>query len=218
MSWRRGAALAAILCLLAPAGHAGDRWQALLGGAARLTWQAPGLDARAERAEGMQGQLGYRIERYLWKAQEPGGAFALAALRDFSESDHYISGKLDAARTAALLLKGLETPATTLLDAKDHVVPTGLGLGHARRFALGVRECLGIALYAGTGDAAADTKADAKAVPPSEGSMRLDALYCAKAGGKLLESELSALSKGLAVAPPDDKPALATTDDDKGRK
>lgn len=192
--------LIAALLLVAGSKAAPERWQALRGGEARLLWQAPGLEARAEKAEGMQGQLGYRIERYLWKAQEAGGAFALAALRDFSDSDHYISGKLDAAKTAKLLLKGLETPPVRLLDESDISLPTGLGTGMARRFAVGVRECLGVVLYAGP-EALNGDKPKPMAAPLSEGSMRLDALYCAKAGGKLLLDDLPGFGQGLSVLP-----------------
>lgn len=195
--------LIAALALVAGSSAAAERWQALRGGEARLLWQAPGLEARAEKAEGMQGQLGYRIERYLWKAQEPGGAFALAALRDFSDSDHYISGKLDAAKTAQLLLKGLEMPPVQLLDQSDIPLPTGLGIGMARRFAVGVRECLGVVLYAGAETLTGD-KLKQMSTPLSEGSMRLDALYCAKVGGKLLLEVLPELGKGLATLPQDE--------------
>lgn len=190
-------------CLLAglalPA-TADERWQALRGAEARLEWPAPGLMPKAEKAEGMIVPLGYRIERYFWKAQESGGAFALVALRDFTETDHYISGRLDVAKSAALLLKGLETPAITVLDTEDRKLPTGFGLGIARRLSLGVRECLGLALYG----AASGEPAPQKGVPLSEGSLRVDALYCAKAGKPLVIEDLPALAKGLVAVTPGD--------------
>jgi len=185
-------------CIATTAAMAEERWQALRGPEARVQWPAPGLMPKPEKAEGMVGPLGYRIERYFWKAQETGGSFALVALRDFTETDHYISGRLDVAKSAALLLKGLETPAITALDGEDRKLVTGFGLGVARRLSLGVRECLGLALYG----AASGEPVPQKGVPRSEGSLRVDALYCAKAGKPLAVEDLSALAKGLVAVTP----------------
>ncbi len=188
-----------IAALAVPEARAEERWQVLRGAEARLHWRAPGLQAQPEKAEAMASSIGYRVERYFWKAQETGGAFALAGLRDFTDSEHYIGGRVDLQKSAATLLKGLETPPLKPLDQADRVLFTGLGLASARRFSLGVRECLSLGLYAPSAEPAEPPSGKTKAEPMTEGNLRLDALYCAKAGKSLVLEDLPELAKSLGV-------------------
>src|SRR3546814_11287880 len=94
-------------------------------------------------AESFTAPLGYRLERYLWKAQKPAGTFAIAVLRDLTEDDHYFSGPVDLMKFATTVLKGLEAPVPKALDAADRKVTTAAGVAMHRRLELGPPQGIG---------------------------------------------------------------------------
>ncbi|MFN4310703.1 MAG: hypothetical protein ACK4FK_08940 [Ferrovibrio sp.] len=192
----------ALLLVAAPA--AADehdlRWEPLRAAQQRVGWIAEGLTAAPQIAESFTAPMGYRVERYLWKAQKPAGAFALAVLRDLSEDDHYLSGPVDLMKFATIMLKGLEAPLPKALEATDQKVATGHGPVLARRFELGLRQCLVLGFYAEpqgkpNGPAAARTE------PLHEGSLRLDGVYCAAAGQPLTSQQVMDYAIGMKLQP-----------------
>ena len=153
------------------------RWSAIAADDRKVQWPAENLAATPHLAEGFSGPLGYRVERYFWRAQKPAGAFGIVVLRDLRGDDHYLSGPVDLMKFAVTVLKGLEAPSPQALEARDQLMPTTSGMAHARRFELGARECLAVGFYAGP-----DGKGSARDAPLTEGSLRLDGVYCATAG------------------------------------
>lgn len=200
-----------ILCLMiaaAPALAADDdpRWAAIGVEDRKVHWAADSLAATPHLAEGFAGPLGYRVERYFWRAQKPAGAFAIVVLRDLTGDDHYLSGPVDLMKFAVTVLKGLEAPSPQALEAKDQLLPTTSGVAAARRFELGARQCLAVGLYAGP-----DGKGGAKDAPLAEGSLRLDGVYCATAGEKMTKERAAATALVLRIGMADEvKPAIRT--------
>ncbi|MFN4165679.1 MAG: hypothetical protein ACK4GK_13965 [Ferrovibrio sp.] len=193
--------LAALLIAGAAAAAEHDmRWEPLGGSQQRVGWTAEGLTAAPQIAETFTAPMGYRVERYLWKAQKPAGAFALAILRDLSEDDHYLSGPVDLMKFATTMLKGLEAPTPKALEATDKKVATGHGPVLARRFELGLRQCLVLGFYAEPQDKP-NGAATAREEPLAEGSLRLDGVYCAAAGQSLTPQQVLAYAAGMKLQP-----------------
>jgi hypothetical protein len=196
----------AVVALTATSAQASDesnvRWEPLRESAQRVRWEAEGLTATPQIAESFASPLGYRLERYLWKAQKPAGSFALAVLRDLSEEDHYLSGPVDLIRFATTVLNGLEAPKPQASQAKDEKLATPNGSVLSRRFDLGTRQCVALGFYAqpqtSEGGSGLQAKA-AKNEPLTEGSQRLDGVYCATAGRPLTPEQVLAYAVGVKL-------------------
>lgn len=180
------------------------RWEALQATEQRVRWEAEGLTAAPQIAESFSSPLGYRLERYLWKAQKPAGSFAIAVLRDLSEEDHYLSGPVDLIRFATTVLNGLEAPKPQASEPKDVRLATPNGVVPTRRFDLGTRQCVALGFYAQPQTAEGSSGLQAKAAkgePLSEGSQRLDGVYCAMAGRPLTPEQVLAYAAGVKLLP-----------------
>ncbi len=192
-------ALAAVLLFGAAPSQAQENapshWEPLKAADQRIGWQAEGLTATPHIAETFTAPMGYRIERYFWKAQKPAGSFALAVLRDLSEDDHYLSGPVDLVKFATTALKGLEAPKPKAMDPADSKILTGNGPLLTRRFELGTRQCVALGFYAQP-----QAKSAAKDEPLAEGSLRLDGIYCAAASQPLTPEQVLAYAAGLKLA------------------
>lgn len=198
--------LAVVLCAVcAQAAEEGDvRWESLQATEQRVRWEAEGLTATPQIAESFSSPLGYRLERYLWKAQKPAGSFAIAVLRDLSEEDHYLSGPVDLIRFATTVLNGLEAPKPRASEPKDVKLATPNGAVPTRRFDLGTRQCVALGFYAQPQTAEGSSGLQAKAAkgePLSEGSQRLDGVYCAAAGRPLTPEQVLAYAAGVKLMP-----------------
>lgn len=196
----------AIVALTAVSARAADendvRWEPLRETDQRVRWEAEGLTASPQIAESFASPLGYRLERYLWKAQKPAGSFALAVLRDLSEEDHYLSGPVDLIRFATTVLNGLEAPKPQASQAKDEKLATPNGPVLSRRFDLGTRQCVALGFYAQPQTAEGASGLQAKAArnePLTEGSQRLDGVYCATAGRPLTPEQVLAYAVGVKL-------------------
>lgn len=189
--------------LPAAAGDNGARWEHVKTADQRVHWEAEGLTSSPQMAESFTSPLGYRIDRYLWKAQKPAGSFAIAVLRDLSEEDHYLSGPVDLIKFATTVLKGLEAPKPQASDPKDVKVATPGGPLLTRRFDLGTRQCVALGYYAQPqAQTAPSPKATgAKDEPLTEGSLRLDGVYCAAAGRPLTPEQVLAYAAGVKLVP-----------------
>lgn len=187
------------MVLAAPAARADDvsRWTEISPANRRIDWPAAGLAPAPQMAESFTAPLGYRLERYLWKAQKPAGTFAIAVLRDLTEDDHYLSGPVDLMKFATTVLKGLEAPVPKALDTADRKVTTAAGIAMTRRFELGPRQCMVLGLYAAPNGKPA--KADE---PLTEGSLRMDSVYCAAAGQPLSAEQAAAAAASLKMTAP----------------
>ncbi|WP_341896964.1 hypothetical protein [Ferrovibrio terrae] len=196
----------AVTCLLllpalpAVAHEPDTRWEAIRAADQRIRWQAEGLTAAPQMAESFTSPLGYRLERYLWKAQKPGGSFAIAVLRDLSEDDHYLSGPVDLIKFATAVLKGLEAPKPQASEPKDVKVATPNGPVLSRRFDLGTRQCVALGFYAQPQVTSSQAKL-AKDEPLAEGSLRLDGVYCATAGQPMTAEQVRAYAAGVKLTP-----------------
>jgi hypothetical protein len=191
------------ILLLAPlpalaADEADVRWEALASGEQRVRWEAGGLTTSPQIAESFSSPLGYRLERYLWKAQKPAGSFAVAVLRDLSGEDQYLSGPVDLIRFATTILNGLEAPKPRATQARDEKLPTPNGPVLGRRFELGTRQCVALGFYAQPQVTSKEAKV-AKEDPLAEGSQRLDGVYCANAGRPLTQDQVLAYAAGLKL-------------------
>lgn len=197
---RLGWALLGPLIAAAPALAADDetRWTPIEPDSRKVEWPAESLAAMPHLAEGFSGPLGYRVERYFWRAQQPGGAFAIVVLRDLRGDDHYLSGPVDLVKFAATVLKGLEAPGPQALEPKDRIAATASGMAATRRFELGARQCVAAGLYAGP-----DGKGSSKETPLSEGPIRLDGVYCATAGEKMSEARAATTVSALRIGEPE---------------
>lgn len=198
----RSACIAAFLlsALPAVASDSGDaRWEQVKPTDHRMRWEAEGLTAAPQMAEAFNSPMGYRIDRYLWKAQKPAGSFAIAVLRDLSEEDHYLSGPVDLIKFATTMLKGLEAPVPKASEAQDVKVATPNGPLLTRRFDLGTRQCVALGFYAQPQTASQGKAAAAKDEPLIEGSLRLDGVYCAAAGQPLTAEQLLAYAGGITL-------------------
>ncbi|MEK9969166.1 MAG: hypothetical protein VW600_08505 [Ferrovibrio sp.] len=198
----RRLSLAALLLMPWPALAADEtdvRWETLDAGGQRVSWKADGLTVSPQIAESFSSPLGYRLERYLWKAQKPAGSFAVAVLRDLSGEDQYLSGPVDLIRFATTILNGLEAPKPQASQAKDDKLPTPNGPVLSRRFDLGTRQCVALGFYAQPQLTSAQAKV-AKDDPLGEGSQRLDGVYCATAGRPLTQEQVLAYAAGLKLA------------------
>jgi hypothetical protein len=198
--------IVATLTLTAVAARASDetdvRWEPLRAPEQRVRWEAEGLTAAPQLAESFSSPLGYRLERYLWKAQKPAGSFALAVLRDLSGEDHYLTGPVDLIRFATTILNGLEAPKPQATQAKDEKLATTNGPVLSRRFDLGTRQCVALGFYAQPQTAEGSSGLQAKAAkdePLTEGSQRLDGLYCATAGRPLTVEQVLAYAGGVKL-------------------
>lgn len=198
-------AVAALLlpALPAAAGDNGARWEHVKTTDQRVHWEAEGLTAAPQMAESFTSPLGYRIDRYLWKAQKPAGSFAIAVLRDLSEEDHYLSGPVDLIKFATTVLKGLEAPKPQAAEPKDVKIATPAGPRLTRRFDLGTRQCVALGFYA---QPQAQTTPQSKASvvkdePLTEGSLRLDGVYCAAAGRPLTPEQVLTYAAGVKLVP-----------------
>lgn len=196
----------ATVALTAVSAQAADendvRWEPLREADQRVRWEAEGLTATPQIAESFASPLGYRLERYLWKAQKPAGSFALAVLRDLSEEDHYLSGPVDLIRFATTVLNGLEAPKPEASQAKDEKLATSNGPVLSRRFDLGTRQCVALGFYAQPQTAEGASGLQAKATrnePLTEGSQRLDGVYCAAAGRPLTPEQVLAYAVGVKL-------------------
>lgn len=189
-------AFLALLGISAPgaASEEDPRWSAIGAEDRKVHWSAESLAATPHLAEGFSGPLGYRVERYFWRAQKPAGAFGIVVLRDLRGDDHYLSGPVDLMKFAVTVLTGLEAPSPQALEPKDQALPTASGMAYARRFELGARECLALGFYAGP-----DGKGSSKDAPLAEGSMRLDGVYCATAGEKMTAGRAAATAQSLRI-------------------
>lgn len=197
------AALAfAALTLAALPAQASDeadvRWEPLRATDQRVRWEAEGLTTSPQIAESFSSPLGYRLERYLWKAQKPAGSFAVAVLRDLSSEDHYLSGPVDLVKFATTVLNGLEAPKPQASQAKDEKLATPNGAVLTRRFDLGTRQCVALGFYAQPEATSTQAKA-AKDEPLAEGSQRLDGVYCATAGRPLSPEQVLAYVAGVKL-------------------
>jgi hypothetical protein len=197
------AALVLLIAAPATAGNSNDaRWEHVKAADQRVRWEAEGLTASPQMAEAFSSPLGYRIDRYMWKAQKPAGSFAIAVLRDLSEEDHYLSGPVDLIKFATTVLKGLEAPKPQASEPKDVKVATPNGPLLTRRFDLGTRQCMALGFYAQpqvqtTGNT---TKpAATRDEPLTEGSLRLDGVYCATAGRPLTPEQVLAYAAGIKL-------------------
>ncbi|PJI37915.1 hypothetical protein [Ferrovibrio sp.] len=178
------------------------RWEPLRAPEQRVRWEAEGLTAAPQLAESFSSPLGYRLERYLWKAQKPAGSFALAVLRDLSEEDHYLSGPVDLIRFATTVLNGLEAPKPQATQTADEKLATPNGPVLSRRFDLGTRQCVSLGFYAQPQTAEGASGLQAKAAkdePLTEGSQRLDGVYCATAGRPLTPEQVLAYAAGVKL-------------------
>lgn len=195
-----------LLGLAAPVAAADDdpRWSPMDASERKVQWPADNLAATPHLAEGFSGPLGYRVERYFWRAQKPAGAFSIVVLRDLTGDDHYLSGPVDLMKFAVTVLKGLEAPTPQAMEAKDQPVRTDSGMAHARRFELGARQCLAVGFYAGP-----DGRGSPKEAPLTEGSMRLDGVYCATAGEKMTAERAAATAQSLRIGMAQDAKAGA---------
>lgn len=195
-----------LLGIAAPVAAAeGDTsWSAIDAAERKVQWPADNLAATPHLAEGFSGPLGYRVERYFWRAQKPAGAFGIVVLRDLTGDDHYLSGPVDLMKFAVTVLKGLEAPTPQALEAKDRPLPTASGMAYARRFELGARQCLAVGFYAGP-----DGRGSPKDAPLTEGSMRLDGVYCATAGEKMTAERAAAVVQSLRIGMPEAAKAAA---------
>jgi hypothetical protein len=196
-------AIVALTTVSAQAADENDvRWEPLREPDQRVRWEAEGLTTTPQIAESFASPLGYRLERYLWKAQKPAGSFALAVLRDLSEEDHYLSGPVDLIRFATTVLNGLEAPKPEASQAKDEKLATPNGPVLSRRFDLGTRQCVALGFYAqpqtSEGTSGLQAKA-AKDEPLTEGSQRLDGVYCATAGRPLTPEQVLAYAVGVKL-------------------
>lgn len=196
-------ALAAFATLPAQASDENDvRWEPLQATEQRVRWEAEGLTETSQIAESFSSPLGYRLERYLWKAQKPAGSFAIAVLRDLSDEDHYLSGPVDLIRFATTVLNGLEAPKPQASERKDTRLATPNGTVLSRRFDLGARQCVALGFYAQQQIADSNSGKQAKAVrdePLNEGSLRLDGVYCAMAGRPLTPEQVLAYAAGMRL-------------------
>jgi hypothetical protein len=174
------------------------RWEPVAANEQRVRWEAEGLSAAPQIAESFSSPLGYRLERYLWKAQKPAGSFAIAVLRDLSGEDQYLSGPVDLIRFATTILNGLEAPKPQASQTKDATLTTPNGPVLSRRFDLSTRQCVALGFYAQPQVTSAQAKV-AKDEPLSEGSQRLDGVYCADAGRPLTEQQVLAYASGLKL-------------------
>lgn len=202
----RHSIIVATLALTAVAAQASDetdvRWEPLRATEQRVRWEAEGLTAAPQLAESFSSPLGYRLERYLWKAQKPAGSFALAVLRDLSGEDHYLTGPVDLIRFATTVLNGLEAPKPQATQAKDEKLVTTNGPVLSRRFDLGTRQCVALGFYAQPQTAESSSGVQAKASkeePLTEGSQRLDGVYCATAGRPLTTEQVLAYAGGVKL-------------------
>ena len=195
----RVASLALVLVALTATVRAEDvsRWTEISPSARRIDWTAAGLTPASEVAESFVAPLGYRLERYLWKAQKPAGTFAIAVLRDLTEDDHYLSGPVDLMKFATTVLKGLEAPVPKALDTGDEQLTTGTGVAMARRFELGPRQCMVVGLYADPNGQPAKAGA-----PLTEGNLRMDGVYCAAAGQPLSADQAATVAASLKMIVP----------------
>jgi len=178
------------------------RWEPLPATGQRVQWRAEGLTASPQIAESFASPLGYRLERYLWKAQKPAGSFAIAVLRDLSEGDHYLSGPVDLVRFATTVLNGLEAPRPQATQASDEKLATPNGPVLTRRFDLANRQCVTLGFYVQpqTADSSSGVQAKVgKDEPLSEGSLRLDGVYCATAGRPLTSDQVLAYASGVKL-------------------
>ncbi len=203
MTLFRRLAIACLALTLAPvpalaSEEADVRWEAIGAEAQRVRWQAEGLTAAPQIAESFSSPLGYRLERYLWKAQKPAGSFAIAILRDLSEEDHYLSGPVDLIKFATTVLNGLEAPKPQASQAQDAKIATPNGAVFSRRFDLGMRQCMAFGFYAQPQSSAQPAKL-AKDEPLAEGSQRLDGVYCAAAGRPLTAEQVLAYAAGVSL-------------------
>ncbi len=196
----------AAIALTAVSAQAADesdvRWEPLREPDQRVRWEAEGLTFAPQIAESFASPLGYRLERYLWKAQKPAGSFALAVLRDLSGEDHYLSGPVDLIRFATTVLNGLEAPKPQAGQAKDEKLATPNGPVLSRRFDLGTRQCVALGFYAQPQTAEGTSGLQAKAAkdePLTEGSQRLDGVYCATAGRPLTPEQVLAYAVGVKL-------------------
>jgi hypothetical protein len=183
------------------AGEPGTRWEYVKAADQRVRWVADGLAAAPEMAESFTSPLGYRIDRYLWKAQKPAGSFAIAVLRDLSEEGHYLSGSADLIKFATTVLKGLEAPTPKASEPKDVKVATPGGPVWTRRFDLGTRQCVVLGFYAEPQAPPQGKGVASRAEPLSEGSLRLDGVYCAAAGRPLTSDQVLAYAAGVKLEP-----------------
>lgn len=198
----------ATVALAAVSAQASDeadvRWEPLQAPDQRVRWEAEGLTTVPQLAESFSSPLGYRLERYLWKAQKPAGSFALAVLRDLSEEDHYLTGPVDLIRFATTVLNGLEAPKPQPSQARDEKLATPNGPVLSRRFDLGTRHCVALGFYAQPQSAEGSSGLQAKAArdePLTEGSQRLDGVYCAAAGRPLTPEQVLAYAAGVKLMP-----------------
>lgn len=160
----------------------------------QVQWAAQDLSAAPHLADVFIAPLGYRVERYFWRAQKPAGAFAIAVLRDLTDDTHYLGGKVDLMAFATTVLKGLEAPTPKALEAEDIPMRTASGMGMARRFELGARQCLAIGIYGAPNGAP-----PAEDVVLTEGSLRLDGVYCAAAGEEMAPARAKSTAEGLRL-------------------
>ncbi len=178
------------------------RWEPLSATGQRVQWQAEGLTASPQIAESFSSPLGYRLERYLWKAQKPAGSFAIAVLRDLSEGDQYLSGPVDLVRFATTVLNGLEAPKPQASQTQDEKLATPNGPVLTRQFDLANRQCVTLGFYAQpqTADGSSALQAKlGKDEPLTEGSQRLDGVYCAAAGRPLTSEQVLAYASGVKL-------------------
>lgn len=193
----------ALTAVCVQAAEEGDvRWEPLQATEQRVRWEAEGLTETPQIAESFASPLGYRLERYLWKAQKPAGSFAIAVLRDLSDEDHYLSGPVDLIRFATTVLNGLEAPKPQASEPKDTRLATPNGTVPSRRFDLGARQCVALGFYAQPQIADSNSGKQAKAVrdePLNEGSLRLDGVYCAMAGRPLTPEQVLAYGAGMRL-------------------
>lgn len=189
------------------------RWSAIPQENQQIHWSAEGLAASPHMAEAFTAPLGYRIERYFWRAQKPAGAFAIVVLRDLTADDHYLSGPVDLMKFARTILKGLEAPSPKSLDDEDRQIDTAAGPAHARRFELGARECLVVGFYA-----APSGEASKKGQALTEGSLRVDGVYCASAGEKMTDERAKATAGALRLGDESETAADAADAKKKGKK
>lgn len=197
MSFCRFLSAVILACGLSSAVAADDatRWSPLDPAEMRIVWPAAELVAAPQVAESFVAPMGYRVERYLWKAQKPAGTFAIAVLRDLTDDDHYLSGPVDLMKFATAMLRGLEAPTPKALENSERKLVTGNGPALARLFELGPRQCLVLGFYS-----LASGKPPADAEPLKEGSLRLDGVYCAAAGQPLTGEQAMQAASALKLS------------------
>lgn len=177
--WIAGIALVLVSSGTPGAQEAASRWEPLPDVAVSVTWQADGLASRPQMAEVFDAPMGYRIERYFWKADKPGSSFAIAVLRDVGEGGFLLRGPVDLAKFATTVLRTLDSAAPEVIEPADWRAETRSGPVWARLLRFGQRRCVVFGAFAG-GSQNEPRDAD----PPAEGSRRLEGLYCAGTGAE----------------------------------